>query len=131
MSNLILFSCSAVAWLVTDPFKLIFILLSAASFTTFAQSTLNGNLADEQNKPLPYATVTLLNAADSALVKGALYDAAGAYLLQGIASGQYLPTAGILGYKKGRSATITVAAAKTLTLPPLQLQEMVKQICQL
>ncbi|AHM62722.1 TonB-dependent receptor [Flammeovirgaceae bacterium 311] len=128
MSNPILFSGSVVAWLVTDPFKLIFILLSAASFTTYAQSTLNGKVVDEQNKPLAYATVTLLNAADSALVKGAICDAAGAYSLQGVVGGQYLLTAGILGYQKGWSAPITLAAAETRSLPPLQLREMVEQM---
>ncbi|AHM61193.1 TonB-dependent receptor plug [Flammeovirgaceae bacterium 311] len=107
---------------------LILAFLAASTVTAFAQSTLKGKVVDEKNKPLEFATVMLLNVADSALVKGAISDSAGHYSLPQIKEGRYLVAANMMGYEKAWAGPVTVAAGGTQTVPQLRLQEMVEQM---
>lgn len=103
-------------------------LLFAIKLVGSAQTTLSGKIVDKQNKPVEFATVSLLNAQDSALVRGAISNAAGDYVLQEITEGRYLLSASMLGYSKSWMGPITVVAGDSQRLPPLQLQDAVKQL---
>ncbi|WP_224996158.1 outer membrane beta-barrel family protein [Cesiribacter sp. SM1] len=103
-------------------------LFPAFSLTVLAQSTLKGKVINEQSMPLAFATVTLLNASDSALVKGAISDGEGAYILPAVAAGKYLLAASMMGYQKGWLGPVEVTASETQLLPQLQLQETVEQL---
>jgi hypothetical protein len=103
-------------------------LLLVSSLTASAQSSLKGKVVNEQNAPLSFATVTLLNLSDSVLVKGAISNGEGAYILPAVAAGKYLLTASMMGYKKSWLGPIEVTAGETQLLPQLQLQETVEQL---
>ncbi len=60
---------------------------------------LRGNLIDDQTKPLIFATVALLQPADSTLAVFAISDAQGAFELKNIKAGTYLLQASFLGHK--------------------------------
>ena len=56
-------------------FSVLSVLIS--SIQVFAQTTLNGAIRDGTAKPLPFASVALLNARDSTVAKGTASDASG------------------------------------------------------
>ncbi|MGH7238710.1 MAG: carboxypeptidase-like regulatory domain-containing protein, partial [Candidatus Saccharimonadales bacterium] len=54
-------------------------------------------MADGKRGPIPFATVTLLKASDSSLVKGAVADGEGHYSFSVERAGQYRVSASALG----------------------------------
>ncbi|MGI4727186.1 MAG: TonB-dependent receptor domain-containing protein [Janthinobacterium lividum] len=70
---------------------------------------ISGLVVDQQQKPLDYATVTLLKVKDSVLVKGALTDEKGRYQFSNVAAGSYLVSASVINYKKAFSKPIIIS----------------------
>ncbi len=64
----------------------------------FAQTQISGTVTDAAGKPLQAASVLLLNAADSVLVKGQLSGEDGEYHLENVAAGTYRLGFSMLGY---------------------------------
>ena len=73
-----------------------FLLLNAG--TALAQYQVSGTVQDEQSKPLPFANVLLLSAADSALVRGTVADTTGAYALDVPTNNRHLLSIQMVGY---------------------------------
>ncbi|MDB4999017.1 MAG: hypothetical protein JWR76_94, partial [Mucilaginibacter sp.] len=99
------------------------ILTANAQAPKIATVTITGTLQNEHGKPMDYATVTLLRAKDSSVVKGTLSNDAGKYTLDHIPAGSYIIAATNMGYQKsyspafevtGHEATETVATIKML-----------------
>ncbi|MDB5089612.1 MAG: hypothetical protein JWR09_3606, partial [Mucilaginibacter sp.] len=74
--------------------KILTIILFAIAGVSFgyaqpskSSAKITGALLDEKGKPMDYATVTLLNAADSSVVKGTLSNDAGTYAFDHINTG--------------------------------------------
>jgi outer membrane receptor protein involved in Fe transport len=93
------------------------LLLIGNSFNGQAQNTpaqmnekgkVTGIVLKTDNKPVEFATVTLLKVKDSSLVKGAISDIEGKYVFEGIAEGQYLVAAANMGMKKSFSKPVKV-----------------------
>src|SRR5471030_33973 len=82
---------------------------------------ISGSLLDEQGKPLDYATVSLLKAQDSSVVKGTLSGQAGNYLFERVNPGSYIIRATVVGYEKAVSKPFTVTNGSNLTVPVLKL----------
>lgn len=83
-------------------------------------ATLSGRVLGKQ-QPLEAATVQLLKAKDSALVKTTVSDKAGLYTLPGVIPGSYLVAVEAVGYQKRYSPLLTVGkAAKQLEVTALQ-----------
>jgi outer membrane receptor protein involved in Fe transport len=83
----------------------------------------SGSLLNEQGKPMDYATVSLIKAADSTLVKGALSNDNGVYTFDHITAGKYLVRATVVGYQKAVSTPFTVTEnATTVTAPALNMR---------
>lgn len=100
----------------------------AASGLLFAQSgqpaTVKGNLQDESGKPMDYATVSLLRANDSTVVKGTLSTDAGAYTFDHITPGTYIIKATEVGYSKALSKAFTIiAGSHAFDVPALKMQQ--------
>jgi iron complex outermembrane recepter protein len=81
-----------------------------------------GNVAQTDGKPAEYATVVLLSAKDSSLVKGAITEADGKYDLPDIAAGTYFVRATLVGFAKVETAKFTFDAKQTLTLDKITLK---------
>lgn len=73
-----------------------------ATSTLYAQK-ISGTVAQFDGKPVEFATVVLYNAADSALVKGAITDPDGKYEFENILAGRYFVNANLIGM--GKAAT--------------------------
>ncbi len=97
---------------------------AAMAQTPAFRGKVNGTVLNASAKPLEFATMMLLKAADSTLVKGAVTNAAGAYEFEGPGEGRYLVMASQVGYRKTYSeAFILDASRPAVTLPALQLNE--------
>ncbi|WP_071594887.1 outer membrane beta-barrel family protein [Pontibacter roseus] len=88
------------------------------------QATIAGKVLEGENKPMGYANVLLLQAADSSLVKGTLSDDTGAFLFEGVAVGRYKVVASMVGYGKSKGMEAVVAAAdESIKLQPILLSQ--------
>nr|WP_294793074.1 outer membrane beta-barrel family protein [uncultured Mucilaginibacter sp.] len=87
-----------------------------------------GTIKDGTSKPVEFATVSLLRATDSTIVKGALTDEKGAYFFDNIAKGSYLIKATSVGYAKGRSAAFTADGTTQIAVPTITLAEAPKTL---
>lgn len=78
---------------------------------TYAQQgSLTGKVVDEQQQPLDLATVQLLNAGDSSVIRTVFPDEQGGFTLTGIAPGSYRVTAVLVGYEDAFSEPIEVTS---------------------
>jgi ferric enterobactin receptor len=64
----------------------------------FAQNKISGKIIDDQGKALPFVNVLLLKKADSSLVKAAISENDGAFVLSEAPDGAYLLRANMLGF---------------------------------
>jgi iron complex outermembrane receptor protein len=102
-------------------------IFSLFAFTTIAANAqdnkpiaaITGFLQSELAKPMDYATVTLLMAKDSSVVKGTLTNDAGKYSLDHISPGSYLIKATTMGYQPAYSVVFEVLASQKLANAPL------------
>jgi iron complex outermembrane receptor protein len=95
--------------------------MSAKAQTGATTGKITGSLVTEQGKPADYATISLLRAKDSSLVKSSLSNEAGAYVIERVNAGTYLIKATIIGYNKTVSAPVIVTANSTVSIPVLKL----------
>ncbi|WP_160715707.1 TonB-dependent receptor [Chitinophaga solisilvae] len=109
-------------------FTLTMSVLSAA-LSSQAQSgpKVNGQITQAGNKPVEFATVTLLKAKDSSLVKGAVADISGKYEFDNIKQGQYLVAAAAMGMNKAYSKPFSVNGV-AYTVPALSLEAASKNL---
>ena len=104
-------------------------LLFIPNFETFAQGKINGQITDDKNKIVEFASVTLLKAKDSTLVKGALSDQNGSFEFEKIASGEYLVNVSQMGYKKFYTPRFSLDSDNlNVKLSNLIMQEDSKQL---
>lgn len=105
----------------------IFLLLILSTALAFAQTgkpsaAVSGQLLDEKGKPMDFATVTLLKAKDSTVVKGTLSNESGTYTFDHINSGTYIIKATVVGYTKAISKVFTLTNGSAgVTMPALKL----------
>lgn len=96
--------------------------------TAFAAEayTINGTLADANGESLPDATIRLLQAKDSAFVKGTIADIDGNFSLTGVKNGKYIVEASYIGYNTEKINT-TVKSAD-VNLGKITLQEYAHEL---
>ncbi len=73
-----------------------------------AQNQIAGTIRDIAHKPLPFATVLLLNAADSSLVRGLVASEQGAYVFENVSAGAFLCSFSMLGFEQNFSKTFNL-----------------------
>lgn len=109
--------------------KQFFSLLAAISIAIFSQAQsggkISGSIKDGGNqKIIDAATVSLLKAKDSSLVKAAVTDANGNFSFENVKEGSYLVLATSVGHSKTYSSSISINSANpTAQVGVLQLVE--------
>jgi hypothetical protein len=107
---------------------LIILFFVLASFIANAQvknGKVNGSVVDGSAKTIESATITLLNAKDSTVVKMSVADKGGKFVFDGVPGGKYLVSITAVGHQSGFSETFeinegnAVASLKTIELVPL------------
>jgi len=86
-------------------------LLSVITYSQSKTAKISGAITDESQKPLQSASVSLLRANDSSLVKIAITDKQGQYEFENISEGKYLLSVSSVGFQKrfGQSVEITAS----------------------
>lgn len=104
--------------------KLLLIPILLIVTTTFAQTRVSGTVTDAARRPVPFATVMLLNARDSSLATGTVTDSAGYYYISNVKAGKYLMAASGVAAGKCYSAPFTAdSSIPAVTIPVLRLPE--------
>lgn len=94
-----------------------------------ASAQISGSVYNELHKPLEFATIGLLNTKDSSVVKGALGNDAGIYLLAGVAPGSYFIKVSAVGYADAFSNIIIINNnTNILKMPDINLQIATKTL---
>lgn len=88
---------------------------------TAMAATLRGTITDAQGEPLIQASVRVLAAADSALVKGAVTNVSGRFAIENLKPGKYIVEASYVGYTASYSNISMADADKRLK--PIALSE--------
>ncbi|HEY0896552.1 MAG TPA: carboxypeptidase-like regulatory domain-containing protein, partial [Sphingobacteriaceae bacterium] len=102
---------------------LLFLAANVMGQVRLTGSKVSGQVIDETHAPLEFATIILMNANDSALVKSAMSDPNGRFYLENLNPGTYRVTANMMGYSKAVSGTFTLSEQqKTVDLGILALQ---------
>lgn len=85
----------------------LFLFFSSFTLNVFS-STLKGVVQDQNNKPISFVTVMLLNSKDSTLVKGDVTDEQGQFQFDQLSNGNYILSSSNVGFQKHYSKTITI-----------------------
>ncbi|PWJ58812.1 outer membrane receptor protein involved in Fe transport [Dyadobacter jejuensis] len=106
--------------------SILFPLLFLLSFSIFAQNrtTLKGRVIDQQDQsPLPFASVAIFLSGDSTLVNGTLSDSLGYFQIERVPKGSYYLEVNYIGYLSHRSTTILLnGTSPNMELPALQIE---------
>lgn len=106
---------------------LLTIALLTSAFSSKAQTKtgkITGTVIDGNTKTIESATITLLNAVDSSVVKLSIADKNGNYQFEGIPEGRYIVSISAVGHNKGYSEIFEMASGnssiklKTIELVP-------------
>lgn len=103
---------------------LIFILL--LSWQASSQN-ITGIVKDNEGKNAEFVTVLLLKAQDSTMVKGAITDINGQFILENIAAGRYFISTSMIGFKK-TDTPIFDFNGSNYTLEPINLKKLENEL---
>lgn len=94
-----------------------------------AQSSLTGEVRDDSDKPMPFASVLLVRASDSLFVKGGVTSEKGQYGFDNVKTGQYRVVVSMVGYQTVKSSVVIVTDAPgPVVVPLLMLTEAAGQL---
>ncbi|WP_121352874.1 TonB-dependent receptor domain-containing protein [Flavisolibacter nicotianae] len=98
-------------------------MLTAAAFAQAGKGKATVTVLNGQNAPVEGATVELLRSKDSALVKSAISDKAGAAEIDGITPSGYMVRISVVGYTPSYSKTFDVKEGETVSVPSIAMKE--------
>ena len=89
------------------------LVLSGIAFFSFlsyvhASGVIKGQVIDENNQPVEYATAVLKNSKTNQFVTGAVCNYKGEFVLEDVNPGEYVLTTNMIGYEKKNSQKIVV-----------------------
>ncbi|RYG42505.1 MAG: hypothetical protein EOO01_23020, partial [Chitinophagaceae bacterium] len=103
--------------------KIILIVLAFICSAANAQTNVRGNVLNSRMETLPDATVMLLLAKDSSLVKGTIANKEGHYVFENISEGQYLISVSMIGHPTTLSPVFYTRAEAVLDMQSIILPE--------
>jgi iron complex outermembrane receptor protein len=110
-------------------YSLMLLLLCTGTAAAQTNTSVSGKLINDNGAGVEYASVSLLKAQDSTIVKGTLTNEAGNYQFDNIKAGNYLIKASSVGYANIISTAFTVSADKsTGAVPDLKMSESAKTL---
>lgn len=100
------------------------IILSSFASQAQTRTKISGTIVDGAQKTIESATISLLRAKDSSVIKFSVADKAGNYSFEGVAAGKYLVAVSAVGHAKSYSELLEVAnessqvSVKTIQVVP-------------
>jgi iron complex outermembrane recepter protein len=109
---------------------LLFCVALLATAATYAQNktTIVGTVTDNTKKPISTATVSLLKAKDSSLVKTAITEKDGKFEIATNLQGKFLVSYQLIGFEKKYGSVFEITAQKTIDIATVQLEPAVKKL---
>ncbi|MCB0531358.1 MAG: TonB-dependent receptor [Saprospiraceae bacterium] len=95
---------------------------SLTTLTLTAQITVSGNVTDDNNQPIGFASVALISSLDSQLVKGALSEESGAFAINEVGPGTYRLLVNMLGFETQYTEPFTITADSKNVTADISLQ---------
>jgi len=91
-----------------SPFNRVLALSAFFSFTFFANASgvIKGQVTDENNQPVEYATAVLKNSKTNQYVTGAVCNYKGEFILEDVNPGEYVLSTKMMGYEKKESKVV-------------------------
>lgn len=113
--------------------KLIFSVSILTSTNIYAQDSvgngkITGNILDEKQNPIRYATITLYKAIDTIVLKKTISGEKGQYTFEKLPEGNYRIAVEWISYKKTMSNTISITAAQLFTTANISLNPETRQL---
>ncbi len=99
----------------------LFLALGPVSFLFGQSAIIRGDVRDANGKPVPFATVALLNTADSTLAKAGATTDAGRFELATTTAGSYRLAISAVGMARQTTPIFSVSAGQTLVTEPIVL----------
>ena len=84
---------------------------------------ISGKITSVSNEPLPYANLVVFNVLDSSMVKGAMSNDLGSFLIEKVPVGKYYVSASILGFKTYESEMFEIVSDEKKDLGTILLEE--------
>lgn len=106
------------------------VLVLFVTHTSIAQTKIYGRVVNITGSPVPGASVLLLKAIDSSLVKGMISNATGIYGFENATAGNYKIAASFTGYKVQYSASFVVAGQNEIAIDALKLSDEEVQLAE-
>lgn len=88
--------------------RILFALLFLISGKGIGQVNVSGMISDSISAPVPFATIGMVTASDSTVIKGTISDENGKYSLENVKPGTYFLKCYVVGYNEKRSETFTI-----------------------
>ena len=111
---------------------LLTVAFTTLSFVSNAQvnnGRISGTVIDGSTKTIESATITLLRAKDSSVVKMSVADKTGKYQFDAVPEGQYMVSISAVGHNKGFSETFNISSANAVvTLKTIELVPQAKSM---
>ena len=104
----------------------LYIILTITSFCgqSFAQGKIQGKILEKVDVPASFATVALLSAKDSSIIKGRVAEDNGTYVFEKIPFGKYKISITHTGFRKKFTEEIALSDSNTeISVPEIALQE--------
>jgi hypothetical protein len=109
--------------------SVIFLFIFSSAGAQTGAGKLSGKVLDEKHANLSYASVSLLKAKDSTLIKGTITEDNGTYLFSDLSDGQYIIAINMVGYAKVLKGPYSINSAhKTYTVDQVELVPTSKQL---
>lgn len=106
-----------------------FTTLSFVSNAQLNNGRISGTVIDGSTKTIESATITLLRAKDSSVVKMSAADKTGKYQFDAVPEGQYMVSISAVGHNKGFSETFSISSANAVvTLKTIELVPQAKSM---
>lgn len=106
-----------------------FTLNSLTSLAQTSTSKISGKVIDGNEKTIEAATITLIKAIDSSVVKVSVADKTGNYHFENIPAGKYMVSISAVGHQKGFTETIELKSdADTIKVATLELIPLAKDL---
>ncbi|KAA9041891.1 TonB-dependent receptor [Ginsengibacter hankyongi] len=107
---------------------LIILVFSAQGLLAQNNTQVSGKIAGENNSPLSSATVVLLKAKDSSLIKSAVTNSSGIFKMISLKPGSYFISATSVGYEKNSSPIFTITDGQDFNSPTVTLTRISKAL---
>ena len=113
-------------------FLLVFLLSFLLVDTLYAQGKINGIVIDEEEVPVPFSTILLINAEDSSQVKVGVSDEVGKFVFEEIDNGRYMIFITYVGYTPTYSKTFVIdSKIRSVDLGKVILMENIQTLSEI